>query len=137
MDPSERLKPGATATDGESTDDSQTRAGGWARVLAEPGLVISAHQRVAVGMGFGLGMALPFRSNEDVVGDRIRFIYSPNVDVRFRVRKWLKLILQFRGVLNEQAFRQGDFTGRDPQPKPTTKDWAGSFITLFGVQMSF
>lgn len=137
--PAERLKAGESAADDESTNSSQTRAGGWARVLAEPGLVVSAHQRVAVGFGFGLGMALPFSSNEDIVGDRIRFIYSPNVDVRFRVRKWLKLVLQFRGVLNEQAFRQGDFTvpEGEPQPKPSAKDWAGSFITLFGVQMSF
>jgi hypothetical protein len=105
---------------------------GWARLLAEPGLVVSAHERVAVGFGFGLGMALPFRSNQNLVGDRLRFIYSPNVDLRFRVRRWLKLVLQFRGVLNEQAFEQGD-----PSGVPPDDAWAGSFITLFGVQASF
>jgi len=120
-------------TDSEESADSQTRAGGWARILGEPGLVISAHQRVAVGMGFGLGMALPFRGNEDIVSERLRFIYSPNVDVRFRVRKFLKLILQFRGVLNEQPFRQGD----PERTRVKKEDWAGSFITLFGVQAAF
>ena len=79
------------------------------------------------------------RTTQDIVGERLQFIYSPNVDVRFRVRKWLKLILQFRGVLNEQAFRQGDFPREpnEPQPKPGPNDWAGSFITLFGVQAAF
>ncbi|HET6581780.1 MAG TPA: hypothetical protein VFG69_00010 [Nannocystaceae bacterium] len=114
--------------------ESQTRASGWARILAEPGLVVSAHQRVSVGFGFGLGMALPFRTNENLLGDRLRFIYSPNIDLRFRVRKWLKLVLQFRGVLNEQPFKQGN-PFRPEGVK--TEDWSGSFITLFGVQASF
>ncbi|MBC8069965.1 MAG: hypothetical protein IAG13_16625, partial [Deltaproteobacteria bacterium] len=108
-----------------------TQTVGWARLLVEPGLVVSAHERVAIGFGFGLGMALPFRNTENLVGDRLRFIYSPNVDLRFRVRRWLKLVVQFRGVLNEQAFAQGNPVG-DPGDA-----WAGSFITLFGVQAAF
>ncbi len=109
-----------------------TQTVGWARLLAEPGLVVSAHERVAIGAGFGLGLALPFRSAENLVGDRLRFIYSPNVDLRFRVRRWLKLIVQFRGILNEQPFAQGR-----PIGDATSKSWSGSFLTLFGVQASF
>lgn len=120
--------------DDPTVTTQENRAVGWARLLAEPGLVISAHQRLAVGLGFGLGMALPFRSNEDLLGDRIRFIYSPNADLRFRVRRWLKLVLQFRGVLNEQPFAQGTI---DASRQVKKKDWSGSFMTLFGVQASF
>lgn len=128
--PPERTDP----SDADDATITQTRAVGWARLLAEPGLVISANQRLAVGLGFGLGMALPFRSNEDVLGDRIKFIYSPNVDLRFRVRRWLKLMLQFRGILNEQPFAQGTIETSTPV---TRRDKSGSFITLFGVQASF
>ncbi|HWB75074.1 MAG TPA: hypothetical protein VG755_08955 [Nannocystaceae bacterium] len=109
-----------------------TRTVGWARLLVEPGMVFSLHERVALGAGFGLGVALPFRSAENLVGDRLRFIYSPNVDVRIRAYKFLKLLLQFRGVLNEQAFAQGK-----PLGLPTSKSWAGSFLILFGAQFSF
>jgi hypothetical protein len=93
-------------------------------------LVISAHQRIAIGTGVGLGVSLPFRSREDVVGDRIRFIVSPSLDLRVRVRKWIKLIVQFRGVLNEQPFKQGE-------NNIDANDRAGSFMTLFGVQATF
>jgi hypothetical protein len=126
------LDPSKGDGGGKPIQKNTTQTVGWARLLVEPGLVISAHERLAVGLGFGLGMALPFRSNENLVGERLRFIYSPNADLRFRVRRWLKLVLQFRGVLNEQAFAQGK-----PKGGPTAASRAGSFITLFGVQASF
>lgn len=120
--------------DGETEDTDATTASdtGWARLLFEPGIVISAHQRVAIGTGLGLGVALPFRSREDLFGDGLRFIVSPNVDLRFRIRKYLKLVLQFRGVLNEQLIKQGK-----PEGEPEPDDRAGSFMTLFGLQATF
>lgn len=121
--------------DGNATDTSQTgRDTGWARILLEPGLVYSAHQRVAIGLGLGLGIALPFRSQTDIVSDGLEFIASPNVDLRFRVRKWIKLVVQFRGVVNEQPIKQGNAEEDDDL---TTKDRAGSFMTLFGLQATF
>jgi hypothetical protein len=120
--------------DAEDTTDIATdtarRDTGWARLLLEPVLVISAHQRIAIGTGLGLGVSLPFRSREDVVGNRVRFIASPSVDFRFRVRRWIKLVVQFRGVLNEQPFAQGG-NKIDPNAK------AASFMTLLGVQATF
>jgi len=116
------------------SDSSETAGAntGWARVLLEPGLVFSAHQRIAIGTGLGLGVALPFRTRENIVSDGLAFIVSPNVDLRFRVRKWIKLVVQFRGVLNEQPIKQGD-PSRDVQ----ADDSAGSFMTLFGLQATF
>ncbi|MBX7083756.1 MAG: hypothetical protein K1X88_31390 [Nannocystaceae bacterium] len=117
----------------EDTTTSTSRDTGWARLLFEPGLVFAAHQRLAIGVGLGLGMSLPFRRQEDIASDRLRFIASPNFDFRFRVRRWLRLVLQFRGVVHEQPFQLG--TPSDPfSPK---HDTAGSFITLAGVQASF
>lgn len=111
-----------------------TQKVGWARVLVEPGLVFSVSERFGLGTGFGLGMALPFRSSENLVGNRISFIYSPNIDFRFRVRRWLKLMLQFRGVLNEQPFAQGPGLLAS---QIAENSWSGSFLTLFGAQVGF
>jgi hypothetical protein len=127
-----RNKPDAAMAADAAANEAQTRSVGWARLLGEPGLVVSLHQRFAIGTGFGLGIALPFRTNENLLGDRIRFIYSPNVDFRFRINKYLKVLLQLRGILNEQPFRQGD-----PTQNLTSRDFSGSFIILAGVQASF
>lgn len=128
------VRPDETATEDTGRDT------GWARVLLEPGLVISAHQRLAVGLGMGMGVSLPFRSQEDIVSDKLAFIVSPNVDLRFRVRKWIKLVIQFRGVVNEQPIKQGDPLDEDcmeSRCQLDEKDRAGSFMTLFGVQATF
>ncbi len=117
-------------TEETTTEETSRRDTGWARLLVEPGLVYSAHQRVAIGVGLGMGVSLPFRSQQDIVGDRLRFIASPNLDLRFRVRRWIKLVVQFRGVLNEQPFKQGGGS-IDPNAR------AGSFIALFGLQATF
>lgn len=117
---------------GENSSETAGANTGWARVLLEPGLVFSAHQRIAIGTGLGLGVALPFRSRENIVSDRLAFIVSPNVDLRFRVRKWIKLMVQFRGVLNEQPIAQGEASGPVDED-----DQAGSFMTLFGAQVGF
>ena len=124
-----------TATDPTTTATSQGRDTGWARLLFEPALVFSAHQRIGIGVGLGLGVSLPFRSQQDLISDRLRFIASPNIDLRFRVRRWLKLVLQLRGVVHEQPFQQGD--GMPSDTFDAKRDTAGSFMTLFGVQASF
>ncbi len=132
-DEPERTNPNAAAdedTAAAATTANQTT--GWARLLAEPGVVFSAHQRVAIGAGVGFGLSLPFRTQQDIFGDRLRFIVSPNVDLRFRVRRWLKIVLQLRGVLNEQLVKQGN-----PSVDPKSSDRAGSFMTLFGLQATF
>jgi hypothetical protein len=137
-EPVEQVDDPATACDESEPGDCETTTSatgsdtGWARLLLEPGLVVSAHQRVAIGMGLGLGVALPFRSREDLFGDGLGFIVSPNVDLRFRIRKYLKLVVQLRGVLNEQLIAQGD-----PSEDPKPDDRAGSFMSLFGLQATF
>jgi hypothetical protein len=109
---------------------------GWARILFEPGLVISAHDRIAVGTGFGLGFSLPLRQDEDLTGRRIQFVYSPNVDLRFRLRSWLRLIVQFRGVFGEKPFLPADRDlGGSTFRQQDVSAW--SMLALFGVQVAF
>lgn len=119
----------------EETQGSQVtdeRRFGWARVLFEPGLVASVHERVQLGTGFGLGFSLPFRRAEELTGERLTFVWSPNVDLRFRVRHWLRLLVQFRGVFGERAFRSA---ADDDAPADGEK--ARSLLVFFGFVVPF
>ena len=121
-----------------SINEISDRRLGHARVLFEPGLVISAHERIAVGGGFGLGFSLPLREEEDLTGSRFQFVYSPNLDLRFRLRSWLRLIVQFRGVFGEKPFLPPGRELPPGSPQIRAADVsAWSFLTLFGVQVSF
>ncbi len=117
--------------DSEAGSDQKIRRFGWARVLFEPGLVFSLHDRIAVGPGFAVGFSLPFQQEQEVTQESIKFIWSPSLDLRFRLRRWLRLVLQFRGIFGEVAFRT---VGSDPIPEGET---ARSLVTLMGLQASF
>jgi len=128
-DDSEVPAEGDTAS---TTGSEELRRFGWARVLFEPGLVASLHSRVSLGVGVGVGFSLPFRNDkEDLTNKSLNFIWSPNVDLRFRLRRWLRLVIQFRGVLGEKAFyREND----EPEQNETE---ALSILILFGLQAAF
>lgn len=118
------------ATQQSSTDRQETRFG-WARILFETGLMVSAHPRIAVGAGFGLGFSLPFRDEEqDLTSGNLNFIWTPSLETRFRLRRWLALTIQFRGVFGEQAFTR-DGTA------PVEGQRARSLLTLFGLTTTF
>jgi hypothetical protein len=123
--------------DGDATvNEISDRPLGHARVLFEPGLVFSAHERIAVGAGFGLGFSLPLRQDEELTGQRFQFVYSPNIDFRFRLRSWLRLIVQFRGVFGEKPFLPPDIAlGGATLRREDVNAW--SLLALFGVQVSF
>ena len=92
------------------------------------------HTRIALGAGFGMGFSLPYRGADDITGDTLNFIVSPNVDVRFRLRRWLRLVLQFRGVFGEKEFeRPAEDDGNQPKPG----DQAQSLLILGGLQAQF
>lgn len=111
---------------------SSVRRFGWARVLFEPGIVVSAHSRVALGAGLGVGFSLPFRNERDLTNESFKFIWSPNVDLRFRLRNWVRLVIQFRGVFGENAFTRDDSTEASNRAAR-----ARSLLSLFGLQASF
>lgn len=134
-EPPGRIPPGQEeTTTTEETVDKETRIG-WARVLFEPGMSVSLHERVALGVAFGLGFSLPFRQREaELTGASLNFIYSPNAELRFRLRRWLRLILQFRYMGGERGFRiPAGSTASDEPESPV----AQSFIVLAGLQFKF
>jgi hypothetical protein len=147
---------GIIETDVETEEATGEQRLGWARVLAEPGVVFAAHQRVGIGAGMGLGFSFPFRrNNTQITGDTLNFIWSPSLDGRFYIRKWIALMLQFRGVFGEKAFELAT-PGGDTQALPpcspdldpmvdmctptaaaTETAKARSLIVLFGVNFQF
>lgn len=126
----------------ESTDPiaetEQLRAFGWARVFVEPGMVVSLSSRIEVGAGMGLGFSFPIRRDQDLTGDRINFIWTPSLDGRYRVRRWVSLMMQFRPIFGERAFSQdsGGDTSNADEPD-TTEAQAQSLLVLFGTAFSF
>jgi hypothetical protein len=134
---SDETDPPMRNLEGEDTttsEDAGEQRIGWARVLFEPGVVFSLHERIALGGGFGMGFSLPYRGADDITGDTLNFIVSPNLDLRFRLRRWLRLVVQFRGVFGEKEFeRPAEDEGNRPQPG----DRAQSLLVLGGLQAQF
>ncbi|MEM9457354.1 MAG: hypothetical protein AAGF11_24455 [Myxococcota bacterium] len=133
-------QPSDVGTD--TTPDEQLRAFGWARVFAEPGVVVAATHRIEVGGGFGVGISFPIRENEDLTGDRINFIWTPSIDARYKIRRWASLMLQFRGVFGERAFTvtgvtQDDGDGDTEMMVDQDAASARSLLVLFGTALSF
>ncbi|MEM6991826.1 MAG: hypothetical protein AAF721_15065 [Myxococcota bacterium] len=112
-----------------------------ARVLVEPGVVIAAHDRFGVGAGFGLGASFPIREAQDLTQERIEFVWSPSLDGRFYIQRWIGLVLQVRGVFGERAFGVVE-DAPDPdggiETDPTTRaSKARSLLALFGAVIRF
>ena len=129
--------PPMRTLDGVNTspsDDGGEQRIGWARVLFEPGVVWSLHERIALGGGFGMGFSLPYRGADDITGDTLNFIVSPNLDLRFRLRRWLRLVVQFRGVFGEKEFER---PAEDEDNRPKPGDRAQSLLVLGGLQAQF
>jgi hypothetical protein len=137
-----RIPPAGTQeedTSDEDTVDEETRIG-WARVLFEPGMSVSVHERVALGVGVGLGFSLPFRRRDvELTGAELNFIYSPVLDFRFRLRRWLRLVFQFRYMGGERAFKISEENRSDTTAEAPTRERprAESFIVLAGLQFKF
>ena len=131
LDPPMRNLEGDDATTSEQSGEERI---GWARVLVEPGVVVSLQERIALGGGLGMGFSLPYRGANDITGDTLNFIVSPNLDLRFRLRRWLRLVVQFRGVFGEKEFeRPAEDEGNRPKPG----DRAQSLLVLGGLQAQF
>jgi hypothetical protein len=140
---------GIVEEDEESSETTGEQRLGWARVLVEPGVVIAAHQRVGIGTGMGVGFSFPFRrSNTQITGDTLNFIWSPSLDGRFYIRQWVALMLQFRGVFGEKQFVNPPGSETTPvidctdpnnicEDEGTRRRRARSLITLFGVVFQF
>jgi len=125
-----RITDETTTTDATGTDEQRFAQ---ARVFFEPGIVIAAHDRFAVGAGFGLGASFPIRAEQELTKERIQFIWTPNADARFYIQRWIGLVLQVRGVFGEQAF--GVRTTPVAEDERAAK--AQSLLVLFGAVLRF
>ena len=76
----------------------------WARFLVEPALVVDVWGPFALGVGLGMGSSWPINSKETDNTSRYRFVVAPSAEGRIRVRKWLYLVAQVRGVFREKTF---------------------------------
>lgn len=116
-----------------------------ARVFFEPGVVIAAHDRFGIGAGFGIGASFPIREAQDLTQERIEFIWTPSIDGRFYIQRWVGLVLQVRGVFGERAFgvtteATGAASPNLEQPDPETRTRAAkarSLLALFGAVIRF
>jgi len=108
-----------------------------ARVFVEPGIVIAAHDRFGVGAGFGMGASFPIRQPEAVRQESLRFIWSPSLDGRFYVKRWLGLVLQVRAVFGERAFGIPAGTPDNLEDTDVRPFKARSALALFGTVFRF
>ncbi len=148
---------GSVIEESTESDDTDTQSGpetdpldqlaeqrfAQARVLFEPGVVVAVHDRFGVGAGFGLGASFPIREAQALTQERIQFVWSPSVDGRFYINRWLGLVLQIRGVFGERAFQLAtpDADSTDAvEPEETAQTRAikaRSLLALFGAVIRF
>lgn len=134
----ETIEP-ADVNTGEGATE-QIRAFGWARVFMEPGVVVALNHRIEAGAGMGLGFSFPIRREQDLTGDRINFIWTPAIDARYKVRRWLSLMVQARTVFGERAFTTQSTATSDDPTEPTVdirQARARSLLLLFGTAIGF
>lgn len=112
----------------------------WVRFLAGPGLVVDLTDRLALGVGVDFGASFPARRRQSLAGIAFTFITSPSLDLRLRVRKYLSIFVQSRGVV-DKAFRSTTDTSTTPGEAngetTTARRTAGTLLTLFGLMAHF
>lgn len=108
-----------------------------ARVFVEPGIVIAAHDRFGVGAGFGMGASFPIRQPEAVRQESLRFIWTPSLDGRFYIKRWLGLVLQVRAVFGERAFGVPAGSNTNLEDMDVRPFKARSALALFGTIFRF
>ncbi len=112
----------------------------WTRFMGGVGMVANLSARVALGVGLDVGTSFPARTQRELPGIAFTFITSPNLDLRLRLRRYLSLVLQVRGVV-DKAFQSrassGDTGGATPPPPDTSRKTAGTLMTLVGAMVHF
>lgn len=125
-------------TDVSEVDADRFKSFAWARVLLGPGLVFDAFSRVAFSASFDLGTSFPIRRPEELVNERLNFIYSPSLGARFRVRRRVSIVLQTRGIFGEKSFRSSaDSDMPDPSEDTLDTESAISLLISTGVVVGF
>ncbi|TPV94489.1 MAG: hypothetical protein B7733_14975 [Myxococcales bacterium FL481] len=73
----------------------------WMRLLFEPAIGFDITPFWTVSAGVALGSSWPPRGRDRPHTGRFRFLVSPSVDLRVRVRPWLRLVAQGRLMFAE------------------------------------
>ncbi len=110
----------------------------WVRFLAGPGLAVDLTDRLVLGMGIEFGASFPARRRQSLAGIAFTFITSPSLDLRLRVRRYLSIFVQERGVVDKafQATTQAP-GGGGGNGAMTARRTAGTLLTLFGLMAHF
>jgi hypothetical protein len=106
----------------------------WGRFLFEPAVVVDVWGPFALGAGIGVGSSWPIDAGETTNTSRFRFILAPSVEGRVRLRRWLEIVGQVRGIFFEDIYLavpepSGQY-GKDAIP-------AVSLLGLYGVAFRF
>lgn len=105
----------------------------WARLLAEPAVVVNVIPSLAFGAGVGVGGSWPINNNFIPNTGRFSLLLAPSLDARFALRRWVSLVVQGRLIFGERSFVT-DVVGTNT----ATQSYPNmSLVGLYGVQFSF